>query len=131
MSVKVVFVLTSVLAVVWAQELSTTQIQVIMNHHKECKAETNIDDSLASGVLAGNFSDDPVLKQYLFCMNKRLGILNDSGEIQKDAMKEKLGKLITDEAKIEELTNSCSVEKSSPEDTALELTKCIYQGTHP
>nr|QUP79499.1 odorant binding protein 6 [Monochamus saltuarius] len=128
MSIKVALVIISVCALVWAQE---SNLQAIMKYHNECKAETNVDDSLVTGLLTGKFPDDPTLKQHMFCMSKKLGIQDEAGEIQKEAMQQKIGKVISDDAKIAELTEKCSVEQGSPEDTAFEMAKCIYEGTHP
>lgn len=105
-------------------------MEVLLGHHNECKSETNIDDGVATGVLAGNFIDDPVLKQHMFCMSKRLGIQNDDGEIQKEVVREKISQVLDDDEKVTEVTETCSVVRDTPEETAFELAKCIYEATH-
>lgn len=101
-----------------------------MSYNKECRTESKVDEALAVGMLAGNFPEDPALKTHALCMAKKLEILTEDGQIQNEKLKEKLVHVVSDEGKINEIVDSCSQEKGSPEETAYEMAKCVYKATH-
>ncbi|KAJ8955686.1 hypothetical protein NQ318_008557 [Aromia moschata] len=113
------------LQIVWG--LSPDDFRSLLGYHQECKTETNIDDSLATGVFMGQFPDDTVLKQHMLCISKKLGYQNDDGKLQRDVIRDKFATILNDEDKANQYMEKCAVEQSDPEETAFQATKCFYE----
>lgn len=94
--------------------------------HNECVQQSGVTDEQIAQVKAGNFLTDPAVKEQFYCMSKKLGFLNDAGEIQKDVMEAMIAQFIPDAALAEKLMK-CGIQKDTPQDTAFELAKCAYQ----
>nr|QUP79500.1 odorant binding protein 7 [Monochamus saltuarius] len=93
--------------------------------HKECVAETGVDEEMAFKAMDGVFADDPKFKSFLLCFGKKAGFHNDAGELLTDVVRAKLLEMFSDEAVVNEMMK-CSVEKATPEETAFEACKCMY-----
>nr|CAI5862182.1 unnamed protein product [Callosobruchus analis] len=104
-------------------------MKLLMRLHRECKAETGINDAVATGVMSGKFPDDEVLKKHLVCIYKKSGFMTDDGHIQKDITEVIYEATLKDEAKAAKLVKICAVEKDTPEDTAFEMSKCVWENT--
>lgn len=94
--------------------------------HNECVTQAGVTDEQVAQVMAGNFLSDPEVKEQIFCMTKKLGFLNDAGEIQMDIIEAMIAEFVPDAALAEKL-KKCGVQKDTPQDTAFELAKCAYQ----
>nr|AIX97033.1 odorant-binding protein 18 [Monochamus alternatus] len=94
--------------------------------HDECFLQTGVHEDNAAKALDDEFVDDPKLKLYILCFAKKVGLMNDSGEIQLDVLRVKLSGMISDEAKVEEMIAKCVVQKSTPEETIFEVSRCIH-----
>nr|CAH7746642.1 unnamed protein product [Callosobruchus chinensis] len=104
-------------------------MKLLLRLHNECKAETGISDALATGVIAGKFPDDDVLKKHLLCIYKKTGFFTDDGHIQKDITQVIYEATLKDETKAAQLVKICAVEKDTPENTAFEMSKCVWDNT--
>lgn len=49
-----------------------------------------MDLDLINKARKGDMLDDPALKDYLFCMSKKIGFQNDDGDFQPDVIRDKL-----------------------------------------
>ncbi|KAH0819362.1 hypothetical protein MTP99_000182 [Tenebrio molitor] len=125
MKVFVVFVF----AVVAVQALTDEQKEKIKAYHKECSAQSGVDQELISKARKGDFADDPKLKEHLFCFSKKAGFQNDAGDIQKDVLKTKLNAELKDEAATDKLIEKCAVKKATPQETAFDTIKCYYENS--
>ncbi|KAJ8932131.1 hypothetical protein NQ314_014912 [Rhamnusium bicolor] len=109
--------------------LTDEQVQKLKSYHRDCVAETGVDNELVTKARKGEFSDDQKLKDHLFCVAKKIGIMNDAGEIQKEILKTKLGAAINDEAAAQKLIEECAIQKGTPGETAFETVQCYYRKT--
>lgn len=110
-------------------DLTEDQIQKLKRYHAACAGETGVDTSLVTKARKGEFSDDPKLKDHLFCVAKKIGFMTADGEIQKDVLKQKLAPAINDEAAAQKLIEDCAVKKDTPQATAFETVQCYYVKT--
>ncbi|VEN49319.1 unnamed protein product [Callosobruchus maculatus] len=124
---KYLVVLGALLGLASAQ--SPSQMKLLVRLHSECKAVTGVNDALATGVMAGKFPDDETLKKHLLCIYKKSGFMGDDGHIQKDVTQVIYETALKDEAKAEQLVDICAVEKDTPENTAFEMSKCVWDNT--
>nr|AXO78385.1 odorant binding protein 7 [Xylotrechus quadripes] len=121
--------LVSLISVVLVAEAGLTdeQKQKLIAHHKECGAQSGVDNELVTKARKGEFIDDPKLKEHLFCVAKRIGFLNEAGVIQEQLLKSKLSAALGDEALAQKLVSECAIKKDTPQDTAYETVKCYFE----
>nr|QUP79512.1 odorant binding protein 19 [Monochamus saltuarius] len=94
--------------------------------HAECFSQSGVSEEMATKAMDGVFVDDPKLKLYMLCFAKKIGIMNDSGDIQVDVFRAKLGDKIPDEVMLNEIIATCAIKKSTPEETIFELSRCTH-----
>lgn len=58
-----------------------------------------------------------------------MGTQNLDGNVNRNAVRDALAQVITNETKLEEITDNCSEEGATPEETALKLNQCIRENT--
>ncbi|KAJ8955677.1 hypothetical protein NQ318_008548 [Aromia moschata] len=121
-----VVVLASV-GLVLGAGLTPEQKEKLSGHHKACLAETGVDSDLVTKARKGEFSEDPKLKEHIFCVAKKIGFVNDAGDFQKDVMKTKISAVLGDEALAEKYIAECAVSKGTPQETAFQAIKCYYE----
>lgn len=96
---------------------------------KECREKTGVSEELILKARKGEFTDDPKLKEHLFCFSKKIGFQNEAGEVQQDVIKAKIGGDVAAED-LEKATQKCATIKSAtPEQTAFDVLKCYSQAT--
>ncbi|XP_023022166.2 B1 protein [Leptinotarsa decemlineata] len=104
------------------QEANLKQVRV------ECADETDFSLDLFTKAIQGDFDDDDdddeeALKSMLFCIAKLTGLINKSGELQKEVFLEKTVNEIG-QAEAERLFSLCGVQQSNPRETAFYALKC-------
>ncbi|KAJ8955673.1 hypothetical protein NQ318_008542 [Aromia moschata] len=99
----------------------------LMEYNKQCMEETNVANELILKAKAGEYSDDPLLKKQILCVNKKAGFQNDAGDLQIDFIKSKVNDIIKDEKTTADIVGQCAVNKGTPEDTAFEAVKCFHK----
>ncbi|CAH1974543.1 unnamed protein product [Acanthoscelides obtectus] len=104
-------------------DLSEEQRQKLRNHHKECSAETKVDEELVKKARQGDFANDEKLKDHILCVVKKIGIIDDAGDIKTDVMKAKVGSVVGEE-QAEKLIKECALKKADARETAFEMVKC-------
>nr|AXO78383.1 odorant binding protein 5 [Xylotrechus quadripes] len=107
--------------------LTDEQKQKLIAYHKECGAQSGVDKELIAKARKGDFSDDPKLKEHLFCVAKKIGSFNEAGEIQQQVLKPKITAALGDEALAQKLLDECAVKKDTPQDTVYAAVKCYYE----
>nr|ALR72510.1 odorant binding protein 22 [Colaphellus bowringi] len=128
---RVFIVFCCVIGHVLTQMVSPSQLNTILQYHTECREKTKLPNSLVTGLIAGQFPNDPVLKSHLLCVHQKLGVQDADGNLRKEFISETLGAVLPASVDSKELLNKCAVQKSSPEDTALDLDRCLYQTVQP
>ncbi|XP_018565041.1 uncharacterized protein LOC108906300 [Anoplophora glabripennis] len=103
----------------------------IRDIHGECQSDpaTRLDHDEFKAVRTGESFDRTKVGAHMLCMNKKFGTQNADGTVNRNAVKEVLAQDITDETKLEEITNKCVEEGSTPSETALKLSKCVSENT--
>lgn len=92
--------------------------------NQDCASESGLDEEVIEKALDGNLPEDEKLKKHVLCVGKKMGFVNEEGEIQVDVVKEKLGDSVDD---AEELVKKCVEDKGNAEDTAFNFAKCAYE----
>ncbi|XP_076267135.1 B2 protein-like [Rhynchophorus ferrugineus] len=110
-------------------DLSDEQKQKVVAFGKECIAETGVDKALVEKARQGSFSDDPKLKAFAFCLSKKIGLQNASGDVQVDVLKQKLSSVVSSPDAANSLISACVQSKGSPEETAFHTFVCYYEKT--
>ncbi|XP_030764830.1 uncharacterized protein LOC115889051 [Sitophilus oryzae] len=110
-------------------ELSNEQKQKIKDYITDCISETDIDREVVDQAHRGMFQDDDKLPEFSLCMSKKMGFRDDSNRIRVDVVKEKISEFVEDDNLAKEIFENCFVEKSTPEESALESFKCFQRRT--
>lgn len=101
----------------------------LMEHSKECVSSTGVNEELIVKAKKGEFSDDPKLQDYVFCMLKKIGVVNDQGEPQLDVIKQKMHDDINPE-ETAKVIEACKEKKGgSPAETAYMVFQCYYKSS--
>lgn len=72
-------------------------------------------------------ASEPNAKSHELCMSQKLGLVDAHGKVVKHEVRETLAHVIKDEAKLEEATNKCCVQRDTPEDTAFDMWVCMLK----
>lgn len=97
----------------------------LVKYNNECRQETHISALLVNNMVAGKFSDDPVLAKHLLCISKRAGYQDKDGNILLEKNREILTQLLDDPQKVEDVVQTCIKQYETPEKTAIEVAKCL------
>ena len=57
---------------------------------KECREKSGVPEDLVLKARQGQFTDDPKLKEHLYCFAQKLGLINAQGELQPEVIKAKI-----------------------------------------
>nr|AXO78396.1 odorant binding protein 18 [Xylotrechus quadripes] len=126
-SIVIVFVS---FAIISTQSMTENQREILMAAHAECSAETGVDEAKVRMALTGEAAVDQSVKDHMFCINKKIGVQNDAGELQVDAIRAEVETAVADKSIIDGMMSTCVVQKSTPQDTAFETNKCFYNMEH-
>ncbi|XP_050512402.1 B2 protein-like [Diabrotica virgifera virgifera] len=93
---------------------------------RSCMEESGADLELIIKLQQGEFTDDPKLKQQFLCMNKKIGLQKENGDIDEAAIRERINQFTNDPKKTEELMKECVIKEAAAEETAFKSIKCLY-----
>ncbi|EFA07545.1 B1 protein [Tribolium castaneum] len=122
--VCVIFILV---AIIGAHGLSEQQTEKLNQLSKECRALTGVSQETITNARNGNFEEDPKLKLQVLCIGKKVGIMNESSQIDENVLKAKLRKVSDNDEEVNKIYNKCAVKKPAPEETAFETIKCVMK----
>lgn len=112
-----------------SQALTDEQKERIKGFSKECREATGVSEDLVMKARKGEFVDDPKLKNHLFCFAKKVGFMNEAGEVQKDVIKAKITPDVGNEEAVK-VTEKCgSIKRDNPEQTTFDVLKCYFEST--
>lgn len=60
-------------------------------------------------------------------MAKKIGFISESGKLQHDVLKSKIGGTFGNQEVSDKLDTACAVEKATVEDTVFDGIKCYYE----
>lgn len=94
-----------------------------------CLAETKVDPAVVQNARKGQFSDDPLLKKFVFCFLKRAQLVNSKGHLKEDVLLAKLPK-DSNPIAVRVIIELCKSQRGvDAADTAFVLYKCFYKAT--
>ncbi|CAH0551623.1 unnamed protein product [Brassicogethes aeneus] len=100
------------------------QKKILSAHIQNCMAQTGTTEAMLAKVKSGVMVDDPNFIKFIFCVEKLSGLINENGDIYKEALEIKTTISIGSLEKTIAMADKCSQYKSTPEETAYELYKC-------
>jgi hypothetical protein len=71
--------------------------------------------------------DDPKLREYVFCVLKKINFMNEHGDLQIDTIRSKVKQVSRSEDEAKELVDKCVVTRETPQVTAYEMVVCWYR----
>ncbi|RZB41668.1 PBP GOBP domain containing protein [Asbolus verrucosus] len=88
-----------------------------------CATEAGVEQEKVKGFEKGEFYEDSKLKDYVFCLSKKIGFQNDAGDFRNDFLH-----LISSIGgqKGKAFLSKCAVKKDTPRETAYQFFKCFY-----
>lgn len=104
-----------------SQEKKAKRVQII----KECAEESGVSREAVLSARKGDFQDEPLLKQYFFCINKKSQIQNEAGEYKTDVIRKGLTELFNAE-EANRIIEKCARIQDTPLNTAFQSSKCFY-----
>ncbi|KAI4468723.1 odorant binding protein-related [Holotrichia oblita] len=123
---EVIVVLVQLCLILSAQALTEEQKDKVTKHGLKCLAETNVDISLVEKGQHGEFIDDPLLEEFVYCFLKASEIIDKDGHPRANKIKEKLSHDAT-ASEINKFLTKCVPTASTPQKRAAELWKCYWE----
>ncbi|XP_017783051.1 PREDICTED: uncharacterized protein LOC108567226 [Nicrophorus vespilloides] len=113
-----------IIAAIQANKLAEKQIET---YKADCKTSSGVSGDVVDKTIKGEFSGDAKLKEYFFCLAKKLGFLNEAGDYQVTVINDK----ITDhhgQETARDIVAACTQKKSaSGPETSFNMAKCFYE----
>ncbi|KAF7278589.1 uncharacterized protein LOC143200547 [Rhynchophorus ferrugineus] len=105
--------------------LSSAQKEKGQKLIKECSQESRVPKELVLKARKGDFVDDPLLKQYFYCISRKANVLSEEGEFNAETIRKDLTELFNAE-EAEKLLEKCSKKHDTPLNTSFESFRCFY-----
>ncbi|XP_045465846.1 uncharacterized protein LOC123674801 [Harmonia axyridis] len=94
--------------------------------HPDCREHTKyITEEQVNQLNKGFYPDSPVIRQHILCIWKEKGVMNESGNLQPEVIKTKLGSLLPQNDQAKQQVQGCIVKKSNPAETAYAFYQCV------
>nr|AGW21644.1 NLS-YFP-THP12-CFP [Yeast integrative vector pYFP-THP12-CFP] len=103
-----------------------TPREKLKQHSDACKAESGVSEESLNKVRNREEVDDPKLKEHAFCILKRAGFIDASGEFQLDHIKTKFKENSEHPEKVDDLVAKCAVKKDTPQHSSADFFKCVH-----
>jgi hypothetical protein len=104
--------------------LADTGRDRVRQYSDACKAESGVSDESLNKARNGEEVDDPKLKEHAFCILKKSGFIDASGEFQVETIKTKLKEVAEHPEKIDAWVAKCAVKKATPQESSEDFLKC-------
>ncbi|XP_076267026.1 B2 protein-like [Rhynchophorus ferrugineus] len=105
--------------------LTPEQQEAKIDFQRACLKETGATEEMVRNAFLGQISDAPEFKKHLLCVKKAAGIVDDSGNYNKDALRDTISTYVDDTDTINSMIEKCFKMMDSPEETAYQMTKCF------
>ncbi|KAF7278588.1 hypothetical protein GWI33_008207 [Rhynchophorus ferrugineus] len=122
---KLLLVLFTVTIVVAQIILPPEIIKMLLRYNNECKTESGATPQMIMAAIGGEIEDNPMMRQHLICLGKKLNYIDADGHLQRDSIKIGMMRVLKDETKIDNALDKCLVDKDTSEDTVFNAIKCI------
>ncbi|RZB39061.1 PBP GOBP domain containing protein [Asbolus verrucosus] len=124
------FVCLALIAVVGVQAMTDEQKEKLRKVGKECKEQSGVSQEFIDKVRKGEFVEDPKLKAQMLCVSKKVGLTDDSGNVNVEALRTKVMKVAHNDTDVDKIVEICTVKKDTPEDTAFFTYKCFCKSSN-
>nr|AZB49385.1 odorant-binding protein 4 [Heortia vitessoides] len=95
-------------------------------HSDACRLHSHVDPKLVEAMLNGELSEDPALKQHVYCILLKSKVISKSGKLQKTSIQAKVGNRPNGK-NITKVLDSCAEQTGeTPQDIAWNLFRCGY-----
>lgn len=101
---------------------------MLLNAQQECESESGIERDVIEKALKGEVPESDIIKKHVLCVTQKLEIIDDKGEIQTEAVKEKFADIVDN---MDELIEKCAEDKGNADDTAYNFAKCSMKYKTP
>jgi hypothetical protein len=118
------FLLCLALVALVAATYADTGRDKVREYSDACKAETGISEETLTKVRNGEEVDDPKVKEQAFCILKKSGFIDASGEFQVEHIKTKLKEVSEHPEKVDALVAKCAVKKATPQESSDNFLRC-------
>ncbi|XP_017783043.1 PREDICTED: general odorant-binding protein 69a-like [Nicrophorus vespilloides] len=110
-----------------AHSLTKEELEKVKTYKTDCAKDSGVSAKVAEDTNKGVFPADPKLKEFLFCLSKKVGYLNDTGDFQLTTINDKVTANHGQET-ARDVVAPCTQKKgSSGQETSLALAKCFYE----
>ncbi|KAJ8932141.1 hypothetical protein NQ314_014925 [Rhamnusium bicolor] len=111
----------------FANQLPENEKQSLKRIHDHCQSNsaTNVDEDLLRK-LPQNI-DNPQVGAHMLCMSVGAGLQKQNGQLDKDAIKNKISVVTQDKSLVDGLVTKCAVQKETPEKTAVTMWTCFVK----
>jgi hypothetical protein len=92
-----------------------------------CKTESGVSEESLTKVRNGDEVDDPKLKDHAFCILKKSGFIDASGEFQVETITKKFKEISEHPETIDALVTKCAVKKDTPEESSFQFLQCVHK----
>nr|UNA06111.1 odorant binding protein 27 [Cylas formicarius]UZC53364.1 odorant binding protein 36 [Cylas formicarius] len=104
----------------------TERFPDLLGYHRECVQELGVADFAFEEAFARRVNDDLLIKRQLACVGKKIGLINETGEIQTDDVRTFLLRTNNDNDEVERIVAKCTAFTSETDtETAFVLINCI------
>jgi hypothetical protein len=93
----------------------------------ECKIITGVSQGSIAKLRSREAVNDPKLREYVFCVLKKISFMNEHGDLQIDTIRSKVKQVSRSKNEAKELVDKCVVKRETPQVTAYEMVACWYR----
>lgn len=101
-------------------------VKKLQGFYDLCSQKTNVDPKLVEMARKGNFSNDPIFRNYVYCVSQQIGVQDGQGLVNKVILRIKAMLVLQDPEITSELVDNCIISHEDPKEVAMAALKCIY-----
>lgn len=124
-----VVIISALLVAVLAKEVNSISPEQVLQALRKCQnnPETFVAEEVLRNLDRGRFQKDGNLPKHIICMFREMRFLKEDGKINIENLKAFINGKFNDKARAEQIFGICAVDKENEEETALNLSKCLYK----
>ncbi|XP_050305824.1 uncharacterized protein LOC126742971 [Anthonomus grandis grandis] len=125
---KIILVGICVISIVSCQlmiNFSPEEMRNLLQYNNQCQRSSGATQQEIISALQNRFSDSPALKSHIFCLGKKMGFVSDNGTFQRETIRNRMGKYLKDQSKMDQLMDKCFTGNGNPKESTYNAIKCI------
>ncbi|XP_022913072.1 B2 protein-like [Onthophagus taurus] len=124
-----ILIVCACLIIASVQCLTEEQKNKVKGYFKDCLAATGANAEAIQKSRQGEFVDDPKVAEFVFCFFKKVGFMNESGDLQETVIKAKISGDLTAE-EIKTVIGKCNGQTGKDNnEKAYNIYKCYWNST--